>query len=65
MRILPNRKMRLDGLHIEPAIPVDVSPASADLAIRNRWAIALPEAVAARDQPQYVKRKRKASEPDA
>jgi hypothetical protein len=65
MRILPNRKMRLDGRHVEPGIPVDVAPDAADLAIRNGWASAQPEAAVepapAVDTPP---RKRKAK-PDA
>ena len=42
MRILPPRKMRLDGRHVVPGIPVDVAPEAADLAIRNGWATAQP-----------------------
>ncbi len=63
MRILPNRKMRLDGLHIVPETAVDVSPASAALAIRNGWASAQPEAAVAHGQeidPPPRKRKTKA-----
>jgi hypothetical protein len=44
MRILPTRKMRLDGRHVEPGIQVDVAPEAADLAIRNGWASAQPVA---------------------
>jgi hypothetical protein len=40
MKLIPNRKMRLGGQHVEAGKPVDVPAEDGALAVRMGWAVA-------------------------